>query len=86
MRIKARGINAVHRQLATGETAPGRVQVMVSYADGFRRSLQTKTLVEAGDAIRRDGAGNVHLLLRQVHLPGVLHDDRAAAAQLAQRP
>lgn len=37
----------------------GRVQIGVAYLDGLGRSLQTKTLVESGPAIQRDGGGAV---------------------------
>jgi RHS repeat-associated protein len=44
---------------AGGGGAKGRVQVSLAYLDGIGRLLQEKTLVEAGPAIQRDGAGNV---------------------------
>lgn len=45
-----------------GNRAPSsRIQMNVSYADGFGRSLQTKQKVEGGPAIRRDASGRVIL-------------------------
>lgn len=38
-----------------------RIQMSVSYADGFGRSLQTKQKVESGPAIRRDASGRIML-------------------------
>jgi RHS repeat-associated protein len=41
--------------------APSRVEVQLAYLDGFARELQAKRLVEPGDAILRDGSGNLLL-------------------------
>jgi RHS repeat-associated protein len=41
-----------------GQTPRGRIQINVSYLDGMGRTLQAKTLVEPGPAIRR-GPGSV---------------------------
>jgi RHS repeat-associated protein len=46
----------------TGTAAgPSRVDIQVAHLDGFRRELQTKHLVEPGDAILRNAAGRLVL-------------------------
>ena len=42
-----------------GGSAQGRIQVAIAYLDGLGRTLQDKTLVDAGPAIQRDSAGAV---------------------------
>ncbi len=42
-----------------GATAPSRIQVEVTYVDGFGRTIQAKRLVDPGPAIARDAAGGI---------------------------
>ncbi|HEX6099236.1 MAG TPA: SpvB/TcaC N-terminal domain-containing protein [Thermoanaerobaculia bacterium] len=42
-----------------GGTSTGRIQIGLAYLDGLGRTLQTKSLVDAGPAIQRDGGGAV---------------------------
>ena len=53
----------------TGGTSPipSRVQVAITYSDGFRNPLQTKVLAENGPALQRDSSG--HLVLDANGLP-----------------
>lgn len=44
-----------------GGNANSRIQIEVSYFDGFHRVLQSKTLAEPGPALQRDASGNLVL-------------------------
>jgi RHS repeat-associated protein len=60
-----RVLTLVREELAhdgTGQApGPSRIQVVAQHLDGFRRVLQSKTLVEAGPALQRDSNGQLLL-------------------------
>ncbi|ADD41848.1 SpvB/TcaC N-terminal domain-containing protein [Stackebrandtia nassauensis] len=55
-------VRLVREQLSHGGApTPDRTGVIISYVDGFGRPLQTKKLVDPGDAVRRDEGGDLIL-------------------------